>query len=277
MRLGRASRLPPLQVHVKPVGVPQPDYGARHVAALVLIVEPGSQRRIDPAVVATTLGLTPPESQVAVLLAEGKSVGDIAQATGLSKHTLYWHLQRIYQKLSISRQVDLVRLGPVDRRVRVTAALPASSMGGPVAGRCFYLPNRPKPLILMATGRRIWSINCFAHTGMTAKSLPECTPPEVDPSHSPAFLRSAASVQLRLVPEGRADPNPGGRDRRLRGEAEYAMCHKHHRRYQGRFTRLASIARSLTVPAAAGLLLASAFTADTQGDRANHDRARHHQ
>ena len=42
------------------MGVPQPDYGARHVAALVLIVEPGRQRRIDPAVVATTLGLTPP-------------------------------------------------------------------------------------------------------------------------------------------------------------------------------------------------------------------------
>ena len=32
------------------------------------------------------------------------------------------------------------------------------------------------------------------------------------------------------------------------------MRRKHHRRYQGRFTRLASLARSLTVPAAAGLL-----------------------
>ena len=33
------------------------------------------------------------------------------------------------------------------------------------------------------------------------------------------------------------------------------MCRKHHRRYPGRFTRLASLARSLTAPAAAGLLL----------------------
>ena len=33
---------PPLVVHVKPVGVPQPDHGARHVAALVLIVDPGA-------------------------------------------------------------------------------------------------------------------------------------------------------------------------------------------------------------------------------------------
>ena len=44
----------------------------------------------------------------------------------------------------------------------------------------------------------------------------------------------------------------------------YAMCRKHRRRYQGRFTRLASIARSLTVPAAAGLLLASLYTAGTE-------------
>ena len=36
------------------------------------------------------------------------------------------------------------------------------------------------------------------------------------------------------------------------------MRRKHHRRYQGRFTRLASLARSLTTPVAAGLLLAFA-------------------
>ena len=110
MLLGRSSGLPPLMVHVKPVAVPQPDYGARYVAALVLIVEPGSRHRIDPGLVATTLGLTPAESKVAVWLAEGKSVRDIAKTTGLSEKTLYWHLQQIYQKKFITRQVDLVRL-----------------------------------------------------------------------------------------------------------------------------------------------------------------------
>ena len=68
MLLHRSSGLPPLVVHVKPVGVPQPDCGARHVATLVLIVEPG-RHRIDPGLVLTTLGLTPAESQVAVWLA----------------------------------------------------------------------------------------------------------------------------------------------------------------------------------------------------------------
>ena len=110
MVLRRSAVVPPFVVHVKPLGVPRPDYGARHAAALVLIVEPGRQHRINPDLVATTLELTPAETQVAVWLAEGKSVRDMAEATGLTKAAIYWHLQRIYQKHSISRQADLVRL-----------------------------------------------------------------------------------------------------------------------------------------------------------------------
>ena len=110
MLLGRAPGVPPLVVHVKPVGVPPPDYGARHVAALVLLVKPGHHPRVDPTVVAWALGLTPAESQVAAWLAEGKSVRDMAEATGRTQGSIYWHLKQIYQRLPISRQVDLVRL-----------------------------------------------------------------------------------------------------------------------------------------------------------------------
>ena len=110
MVLRRSSVVPPFVVHVKPVVGPQADHGARHVAALVLIVEPGRPHRIDPGLVATTLELTPAETRVAVGLAEGMSVGDMADATGHTKAAIYWHLQQIYQKHSISRQADLVRL-----------------------------------------------------------------------------------------------------------------------------------------------------------------------
>ena len=110
MPIHRTVALPPYVVHVKPVSVPQPDYGARHVAALVLIVGPGRMHRIDPGVVAATLGLTPTESKVAVWLAEGKSVREMAEATGRTTGAIYWHLRQIYQKLLISRQADLVRL-----------------------------------------------------------------------------------------------------------------------------------------------------------------------
>ena len=110
MLLGRASGSPPLVVHVKPVAVPQPDYGAWHTAALVLIVEPGKGHRIDPDLVAGTLGLTPMESRVAVWLAEGRSVREMAEATGHTEGSIYWHLKQIYQKQPVARQADLVRL-----------------------------------------------------------------------------------------------------------------------------------------------------------------------
>ena len=108
--LRRSPLLPPFVVHVKPVDVPHPDHGVRHVAALVLIVEPGRQHRINPDLVATTLELTPAETQVAVWLAEGQGVRDMADATGHTEAAIYWNLQRIYQKHSLSRQADLVRL-----------------------------------------------------------------------------------------------------------------------------------------------------------------------
>ena len=110
MLLHRSSLLSPFVVHVKPVSVPQPDYGARHVAALLLIVEPGRPHRISPEWVAKALGLTPAESRVAVWLAEGKSVREMAETTGHTTDAIYWHLKQIYQKRNISRQADLVRL-----------------------------------------------------------------------------------------------------------------------------------------------------------------------
>ena len=110
MQLGRVSGLPPFVVHIKPVGVPQPDYGARPVAALVLIVEPGRHPRLDPALVARTLRLTPAESQVAALLADGKTVRDIALATGRRESTIRSHVKHMFAKHGLSRQADLVRL-----------------------------------------------------------------------------------------------------------------------------------------------------------------------
>ena len=122
-------------VHVKPVGIPQPDYGARHVAALVLIVEPGSWNpRIDPGLVATTLGLTPAESHVAVGLAEGHRACPTSPRPRVSRKTpSIGACSRSTEKKSDLPAGGPGAVGAVNQRVRVTAALPASSLGGPVA------------------------------------------------------------------------------------------------------------------------------------------------
>ncbi len=108
--LRRSSGVSPVVVHTKPVVMPQPDYGAQRVAVLVLLVAPGQQARIDPAPVATTLGLTRAESEVAVALAQGQTVRDIAGTTGRQVSSIHWHLKRIYRKLGIARQAELVQL-----------------------------------------------------------------------------------------------------------------------------------------------------------------------
>ena len=110
MLLRRPSGVLPLVVHVKPVVGPQPDYGARRVAVLVLLVEPGRPSRIDPALVATTLGLTRAESQIAVALAYGQTVREIARSTGRQVSSIHWHLKHIYRKLGVARQAELVQL-----------------------------------------------------------------------------------------------------------------------------------------------------------------------
>ncbi len=110
MQLHRPPVLPPFTVHVNPVTARQADYGARHVAALVLIVEPGDRRRVDPELVARILDLTPAESEVAVRLAGGESVHDMAEATGRTEAVICGQLQLICRKHSIPRRADLVRL-----------------------------------------------------------------------------------------------------------------------------------------------------------------------
>ena len=107
--VGRASALP-LVLHVNPVDRQESDIRVWPVAALMLVMDPASRRRIDPAVAGAALGLTGMESQVAVMLAEGMSVGNIAVATDRKESTIRWHVRNMFTKLGLSRQADLVRL-----------------------------------------------------------------------------------------------------------------------------------------------------------------------
>ena len=103
----RPDRLPGLTVHIAPVGDGGIDFRPWRIAALVLVID-REPTGIDPDIVAAALGLSPAESRVAVQLAEGMTVRDIAAATGRSEKTVRWHVQQIFEKRGISRQTDLV-------------------------------------------------------------------------------------------------------------------------------------------------------------------------
>ena len=110
MMVRRSGMQPPLKLQVVPAGNQEAEFRAWPVAVLVFITLPRSLTRLNPDLVEASLGLTPAESRVAVLLAEGKTVGQIAAAVGREQSTIRTHVRHIFGKHGITRQVDLVRL-----------------------------------------------------------------------------------------------------------------------------------------------------------------------
>ena len=111
MMVRRTGPQPPLALHINPVGPRETDASMMWpVAALALIVDPAGEVSVDPEVVAASLGLTRMESRVAVLLAVGMSVREIAAVTGRGESTVRTHVKHIFAKHGLTRQMDLVRL-----------------------------------------------------------------------------------------------------------------------------------------------------------------------
>lgn len=110
LMIRRPSGQPRLAVHITPVSQAWQDFGLKPVAALVLVVDPSGRTTIDPAVVAPALGLTPSQSEVAVMLAEGLSVQVIAATTGRRPSTVRQFLKQVYKRLNLTTRADLVRL-----------------------------------------------------------------------------------------------------------------------------------------------------------------------
>ena len=110
MIVRRPGVLHPLVLHVSPVGRREADFPVSRVAALVLVVDPAHEAAIDPAVAAAALDLTGMESRVAVLLAQGMSVSQIATATGRKESTIRSHVKHMFAKHGFSRQAELVRM-----------------------------------------------------------------------------------------------------------------------------------------------------------------------
>ena len=80
------------------------------VAAIVVVLDPWRQMRLRPEQVAKSLGLTPAESRVAVALAEGMTIREIAQSTNRKPDSVRWLVQRALERTWCPRQADLVRL-----------------------------------------------------------------------------------------------------------------------------------------------------------------------
>ena len=110
MLVGRPDTRSRLVLHVSPVHDPGMESRKSRIATLVLAVDPADRAGIDPGRVGKALGLTRAESRVAVSLAEGKTIDDIARETERSRTTVKWHIRHIYAELGVSRQIELAQL-----------------------------------------------------------------------------------------------------------------------------------------------------------------------
>ena len=110
MLMKRSSDLPRLMLHVIPARPHEADFRSGPVEAFVVVIDPQRRLDIDLDVVEVALGLTEMEGQVALLLAQGLTVREVAAATERRESTIRSHVKRVFTKHGLSRQADLVRL-----------------------------------------------------------------------------------------------------------------------------------------------------------------------
>jgi DNA-binding CsgD family transcriptional regulator len=97
------------------------DYDGARVA--VFISDPNMQQPISIDNLVSVYGLTPSESQVAISLANGHSIDEIAESSHHSSHTIRSQLKSVFRKTGVSRQSELIKLlltGPFAQRRRST-------------------------------------------------------------------------------------------------------------------------------------------------------------
>ena len=109
MKVTRPDAGAPLVLEIQPVRELGTDHLAREVGAVVLVVDPLSRPRIDPALPAEVFGLTPAQSRVAAAVASGQTVAGTARTLGVSEGTVRVHLKHSYRKMGITSQTELVR------------------------------------------------------------------------------------------------------------------------------------------------------------------------
>lgn len=99
----------PLIIHAAPVVGSARDAFQR-AKAILMIVDPHEHREPAEPILRQAFGLTPAEARIALRLARGQDLEEIASASGVSLGTARVHLKAIFAKTGTHRQPELVAL-----------------------------------------------------------------------------------------------------------------------------------------------------------------------
>jgi DNA-binding CsgD family transcriptional regulator len=91
--------------------------------ALIVVIEPDAARGLDEQLLREMFNLSPGEARVAAAVATGMAPKDVAASFGMSEGTIRVVLKRVFQKVGVSRQAELVLLlAPLLRGVNSSTA-----------------------------------------------------------------------------------------------------------------------------------------------------------
>lgn len=110
LRVPRASGKADLGLVIRPVPASEWSEGQSSPCAAVFISDPELQDPASRQILGELFGLTPAETNVAILLSRGLSLAEVAQAQNISRHTARAQLKAIFSKTGASRQAELVRM-----------------------------------------------------------------------------------------------------------------------------------------------------------------------
>jgi DNA-binding CsgD family transcriptional regulator len=110
LRVPRPSGQRDYVLFVAPLLVEDVLPGARRPRTLVAIFDLETRGRIDTAAVEAVFDLTPRETEVATMLANGQELAAIATRLRMSSETARSHLKMIFRKLEVNRQADVIGL-----------------------------------------------------------------------------------------------------------------------------------------------------------------------
>jgi DNA-binding CsgD family transcriptional regulator len=104
----RVSGKHPYVVHVTPFVSPTHEAPARR--ALIVVVDPDSERQPPATLLRRLFGLTEAEAEVALLVVRGHGLRPISDELSVSLATVKTHLQRVFDKTGTHRQAEVVGL-----------------------------------------------------------------------------------------------------------------------------------------------------------------------
>jgi DNA-binding CsgD family transcriptional regulator/PAS domain-containing protein len=110
LTLSRPSGAMPLNLLLRPIPVSyQSRSGARRPAVAVFIRDPADSPQASHNLLRSLFQLTPTEAEVAMLVMDGQTLDETAEALGVSRNTVRAHLRGVFAKTGATRQAQLVK------------------------------------------------------------------------------------------------------------------------------------------------------------------------